>query len=437
MNHDTATQTQEQSPFLPKLEVIQQALSEAESVDDFFGKEGIFAKLFAKTVEAMLEAELTEHLGYGHYEAKGRNSGNSRNGKRPKTVRTSGGALGGNGGAANSASAGTVGGAGGDAVSQSTGTAAGNSATDIRDRAQGGAGGSIGGQAGSTGTGGAGGSGNSTAIASNAGTSNVSVQADADGGSGGTGRGAGESGGTGGGGGGGAGKKVIVLGFDGMDYSITRELMASGVMPNFSRLAAEGQFCFVQDRDEVFVFHEERWQAMSAVRGKAALRVVAVEPPLEVAAPDAARAIRVDGRHRIADQPPGTASTVLPVDPEGVGIARLRVLLYCRLVRLGGNRVFGEGRGRQPGRWNVGVRSPQLVRAGESAGGLARAPPRDAASHDASARRRYVDRGQRGVPRRSADRIHRSDRSCRFRWLWPGRPAGAGEWPHRAVKRPA
>mgnify|MGYP001829032151 FL=1 len=34
---------------------------------------------------------MTEHLGYEPYEAKGRKSGNSRNGKRPKTVRTSGG----------------------------------------------------------------------------------------------------------------------------------------------------------------------------------------------------------------------------------------------------------------------------------------------------------------------------------------------------------
>lgn len=39
----------------------------------------------------MLEEELTEHLGYERYEAKGRNSGNSRNGKRTRKVRTSGG----------------------------------------------------------------------------------------------------------------------------------------------------------------------------------------------------------------------------------------------------------------------------------------------------------------------------------------------------------
>jgi putative transposase len=50
-----------------------------------------WARLFAGTLETMLEAELTEHLGYERYESKGRNSGNSRNGKRARQVRTSGG----------------------------------------------------------------------------------------------------------------------------------------------------------------------------------------------------------------------------------------------------------------------------------------------------------------------------------------------------------
>ena len=36
--------------------------------------------------------------------------------------------------------------------------------------------------------------------------------------------------------------RVVVLGFDGMDYRLTRELMAAGRMPNFSRLAASGSF---------------------------------------------------------------------------------------------------------------------------------------------------------------------------------------------------
>jgi transposase-like protein len=76
---------------MPSLERIQQELGSAKSIDDFFGKEGIFARLFATTLEQMLEAELTAHLGYEKYEAKGRNSGNSRNGKYKRTVRSSGG----------------------------------------------------------------------------------------------------------------------------------------------------------------------------------------------------------------------------------------------------------------------------------------------------------------------------------------------------------
>jgi len=38
------------------------------------------------------------------------------------------------------------------------------------------------------------------------------------------------------------GRRVIVLGFDGLDYSLTRDLMARGRMPNFARLAASGTF---------------------------------------------------------------------------------------------------------------------------------------------------------------------------------------------------
>jgi hypothetical protein len=76
---------------LPTLEEMQRELGSAKSIDDFFGKEGIFSRLFARTLEHMLEAELTSELGYGKYEAKGHNSGNSRNGKYQRKVKTSGG----------------------------------------------------------------------------------------------------------------------------------------------------------------------------------------------------------------------------------------------------------------------------------------------------------------------------------------------------------
>lgn len=83
--------TPKPKPAMPSLETIQQELGKAQSMDDFFGKEGIFARLFAETLEQMLDAELTAQLGYEPYEAKGRNSGHSRNGHYRKTVRTSNG----------------------------------------------------------------------------------------------------------------------------------------------------------------------------------------------------------------------------------------------------------------------------------------------------------------------------------------------------------
>jgi transposase-like protein len=76
---------------MPSMERIQQELASAKSIDDFFGREGIFARLFATTLEQMMEAELSGQLGYAKYEAKGRGSGNSRNGKYTRKVRSSGG----------------------------------------------------------------------------------------------------------------------------------------------------------------------------------------------------------------------------------------------------------------------------------------------------------------------------------------------------------
>jgi putative transposase len=76
---------------LPTAEALQKELSSAQSIDDFFGREGIFARLFSKTLEQMLQAELTAQLGYEKYEAKGRNSGNSRNGKYQRKVKSSAG----------------------------------------------------------------------------------------------------------------------------------------------------------------------------------------------------------------------------------------------------------------------------------------------------------------------------------------------------------
>lgn len=76
---------------MPTAERVVAELATARSMDDFFGRDGIFAKLFASTLEEMLEAELSDHLGYEKHEARGRNSGNNRNGSYEKKLRTSSG----------------------------------------------------------------------------------------------------------------------------------------------------------------------------------------------------------------------------------------------------------------------------------------------------------------------------------------------------------
>ena len=76
-------------PALPSSAHIQHQLASATNLNDFFGKDGIFARLFTTTIEQMLEAELTAHLGYASYAVEGRNAGNSRNGKRTRSLRTS------------------------------------------------------------------------------------------------------------------------------------------------------------------------------------------------------------------------------------------------------------------------------------------------------------------------------------------------------------
>src|SRR5690348_9509943 len=52
------------------------------------GRGGLLQQLTKRFLEASLEAEMDEHLGYGKHEPAGRNGGNSRNGKRSKTLLT-------------------------------------------------------------------------------------------------------------------------------------------------------------------------------------------------------------------------------------------------------------------------------------------------------------------------------------------------------------
>jgi len=91
MANKKKVESSEIQKMMPNAEEIQRELDTATSIDDFFGKEGIFSRLFSDTLERMLEAELTDELGYEPYAVEGRNSGNSRNGGYSKKIRTSGG----------------------------------------------------------------------------------------------------------------------------------------------------------------------------------------------------------------------------------------------------------------------------------------------------------------------------------------------------------
>lgn len=55
------------------------------------GEGGLLQRLTKVVVESSLEGELDDHLGYGKHDAAGRNGGNSRNGKRAKTLLTEAG----------------------------------------------------------------------------------------------------------------------------------------------------------------------------------------------------------------------------------------------------------------------------------------------------------------------------------------------------------
>ena len=77
-------------------EMIQQLkadLLKARTYSDLMGSDGAIKKILKNALEGMLDAELTEHLGYEKYSPSGKNSGNSRNGKTKKTLRNDNGEI--------------------------------------------------------------------------------------------------------------------------------------------------------------------------------------------------------------------------------------------------------------------------------------------------------------------------------------------------------
>ncbi|WP_370666672.1 transposase, partial [Streptomyces sp. IBSBF 2507] len=52
------------------------------------GEGGLLQQLTKRLLESALEGEITDHLGYDKHDPAGKDGGNSRNGKRSKTVLT-------------------------------------------------------------------------------------------------------------------------------------------------------------------------------------------------------------------------------------------------------------------------------------------------------------------------------------------------------------
>ncbi|HDV5807155.1 TPA: IS256 family transposase [Legionella pneumophila] len=74
-------------------EMLDELIGTAKTQDDVFGKDGLLNTLSKRLLERMFDSELTHHLGYEKHAAEGRNSGNSRNGKTTKTIKTNHGEL--------------------------------------------------------------------------------------------------------------------------------------------------------------------------------------------------------------------------------------------------------------------------------------------------------------------------------------------------------
>lgn len=67
---------------------IQEELKKCKSVEDLIGPQGLFKKILKDFVETALDEEMNLHLGYPKHDPKGKNSGNSRNGKSGKTLKS-------------------------------------------------------------------------------------------------------------------------------------------------------------------------------------------------------------------------------------------------------------------------------------------------------------------------------------------------------------
>jgi putative transposase len=74
-------------------EVLNELLKDYQKPEDLLGRDGLLKQLQKRLLEKAMGAELTVHLGYDKHDSAGKNSGNSRNGTSPKTLKGEFGSL--------------------------------------------------------------------------------------------------------------------------------------------------------------------------------------------------------------------------------------------------------------------------------------------------------------------------------------------------------
>jgi len=70
-----------------KKEVLDELIKDYKRPEDLIGEKGLLKQLTKALLERAMAAELSYHLGYEKHDPEGYNSGNSRNGSTPKTVK--------------------------------------------------------------------------------------------------------------------------------------------------------------------------------------------------------------------------------------------------------------------------------------------------------------------------------------------------------------
>jgi transposase-like protein len=96
MNEAQPTKSRDDAGGLPDPEALKKMIIEqvrARGGTGAIDSKEVLQNLIKQTLQALLEVEMEQHLGYPKYAAEGRGSGNSRNGSTPKTVRGDFGAI--------------------------------------------------------------------------------------------------------------------------------------------------------------------------------------------------------------------------------------------------------------------------------------------------------------------------------------------------------